>query len=109
MILREVILENHRKEYYPNLPSRANCIWVCENTSIDFWIKSLQIKDFEIFKLRLTGASHRASEKNLISDVLNFCQYSKMAQEYWSPNQDSGLDSEIIFDGQIEVLEILKK
>jgi hypothetical protein len=108
MILREVIIENHRKEYYPNLPSRANCIWVCEKTSIDYWVKSLQIQEYELFKLRLTGSSHQASEKNLISDVLNFCQYSNMAEEYWKQNQSCGLDSEIIFDGHIEILEKCK-
>ena len=108
MMLREVIFENYRIENCQHLPSRHSSLWVCNQNSIDYWCKALQINSYDIYKVRLTGISHKASEKNLYSDVINVNQHLEMAKKYWSENQPDLLDTEIIFDGIIEVVEKIK-
>jgi Protein of unknown function (DUF2441) len=106
MMLRELILENYRKDNFPELPSRYNSIWVCKENNLDYWIKALQINDYNIFQLKLTGVMHISTEKSLYSDVLNVHQYQELAKKYWSQEQGWENDSEGLFDGLIEIISI---
>ncbi|WP_312285910.1 DUF2441 domain-containing protein [Chryseobacterium gleum] len=106
MMLRELILENYRKDNFPELPSRYNSIWVCKEDNLDYWIKALQINDYNVFQLKLTGVMHISTEKSLYSDVLNVHQYQELAKKYWSQDQVWENDSEALFDGLIEIITI---
>lgn len=105
MMLRELILEEYRIQKCPHLPSRMSSIWLCFQENIDYWIKALQVSTYAIYKVRVTGEAHIASERNLYSDVMNINQYRAMAVEYWKENQHISFDTEIIFEGKIRVLE----
>jgi hypothetical protein len=104
MMLREVVFEEYRKENCPNLPSRRNSIWVCQENAINYWKNALQTYNPVAYKLRLNGEMHVASEESLYSDVQNVDQYFDQAKKYWTPNQPWTIDAEGIFDGEIEVL-----
>jgi len=108
MMLRELILEEYRNEKCQHLPSRLNSIWLCHKDNIDYWIKALQIENYKIYKVKATGNAHIASESNLYSDVMNINQYRAMAEKYWKDNQDISIDTEIIFEGKIKVIERIK-
>ena len=108
MMLRELVLEEYRSKNCQHLPSRLNCIWLCKETNIEYWIKALQIQTYKIYKVQITGNAHIASESNLYSDVMNINQYREMAKQYWDETQTFSVDSEIIFEGKIKVLEKIK-
>ncbi|WP_186755964.1 DUF2441 domain-containing protein [Echinicola salinicaeni] len=105
MMLREIVLENYRKENCPHLPSRHNAIWICQKEGVEYWKNALQTDNTVTYKIRLNGEMHVASEKSLYSDVQNVNQYLEQAELYWTPNQKWTIDAEGIFDGEIEILE----
>ena len=59
MFIREQIFEEVRSSYFPHLPSRKTCIWVCTKDAVEYWLKTLNLhnqKSQKIFKLQLTGS-----------------------------------------------------
>lgn len=107
MMLREMALENYRRDFCPELPSRSRAIWVCKKDGVEYWKRALQTYNTVTLKLKLNGVMHVASEKSLYSDVLNVYQYMDQAKKYWAKNQSWSQDSEGVFDGEIEILEVI--
>lgn len=106
-MIRELVFENYRKLNYPSCPSRQSCVWFCTENSIAYWIKALQSPNFSIFKVKLNGEGHFGRDKDLYVDVFNISQYEAMAKEYWKPNQKIEEDTELIFNGEIEIIDRL--
>ena len=78
MFVREIVFEDIRKKYFPEIPSRRNGIWLCkEGDNLEYWKSKLQSAD--IFKVEVTGKYHKSCAKHLGSDgaVLSRELYSK--------------------------------
>lgn len=105
MMLREIVLESYRKNHKPELPSRWNCIWLCSGEGVDYWVNALQISDYKVYRVQVSGACHVSLDEHLYSDILNVDQYFEMAQRYWKGQASISPDSEIIFNGKLTVLE----
>lgn len=110
-MVRELVLEDFRRRSCPYLPSRMNCVWFIapDLNCANFWIQQLGAakKGFQIFEVRLNGLGHFASNKHIALDILNIEEHEKLASYYWAPNQPFGFDSELIFNGQIEILKLV--
>ena len=111
-MIRELILEDFRRRNFPYLPSRMNCIWFFtpDLNCANYWIQQLGAyqKGFQIFEVRLNGTGHLASSRHIALDILNIEEHERMASYYWTPNQPEEINSELIFDGQIEILRLIR-
>ena len=106
MFIREIIFEEVRKNYFPQLPSRLSGIWVCNKDAVEFWWKTLNAKNQKILKLRLTGTIHVADEKHLIADTFKHDDLRAKAFEYWTGSDNhTEIGQEILFEGIIDVIE----
>jgi len=105
---QELIFENVRQEINPQLPSRQNCIWVT-STIKDACKWSDMFNCSKILKLKLNGEIHKTNGKfidiNQNSDLYNA---RLNAEEYWKGNDDKGDEIEFLFEGKIEILDLIR-
>lgn len=102
---RETIFEEVRSNYFPELPSRKTCIWVCKKEALHYWWSALHGQK-KIFKLELTGVLHKADEKHLVCDTLSHNEIRANAFNYWTGSDGSNpTEEELLFEGVIKVLD----
>ncbi len=108
MFIRETIFEEVRANYFPELPSRKTCIWVCTKNAVPYWWGNLRGHK-RIYKLLLTGVLHKADPKHLINDTLSHNEIRSNAFNYWTGSDGyNPLEEELLFEGVIKVLEEYK-
>lgn len=108
-ITRELIFESIRKECYPGLPSRHNCIWLApdNNQSLQFWTKIVYGNTKRVFKVETEGVIHRAANKWLVVGTIPLNEINSLAHDYWKGNDAGGFDDEILFTGKLRIIEEL--
>ncbi|NMY04293.1 DUF2441 domain-containing protein [Pseudomonas sp. WS 5059] len=104
VMLRELAFENLRARVYSTLPSRTNCIWLCDSEeSARYWIKRLphsgskRILEIEI----LEGLTHKAYEQHLTNNLENINELEVRAHNYWSGHGAGNY--EILFQGVMHI------
>ncbi len=109
--VNELIFEDVRKEFFPELPSRQKCLWLIPNMvdinqSMQYWQDHLpKDKNLQLLKLSCTGKLFIADATFLDKTTLgNFDVYRKRAFNYWSGNVQNSKGLECLFTGTIEVL-----
>lgn len=108
MLNREVIFEEYRKEHFSKLPSRRNCIWLCNGIeNLKYWYNWYRNNPCQkiIYELSCTGEIHVGNQAYLNSDSMNYAEYLENAEKYWNGHDTNGKDNnETIFEGEVEVL-----
>lgn len=108
-IIRELTFESTRKEFYPHLPSRHNCIWLTldDKQSLKFWKSLVHGSIKRIFRVETDGKIHRAANKWLIAGTIPLNEINLMAHNYWKGSDAGGLEDEILFTGKLKIIEEL--
>lgn len=112
MFIREYIFEEIRKESFPDLPSRHNCLWVIPPNidGIKYWWDIIsKSKDYtcEILKLELTGHIYKTNAWYLKETITPFNRMRGEAFKYWSGNAGNDpREDEYLFEGTVKVLKI---
>ncbi len=105
---RELAFESIRNKYYPELPSRKNCIWLIPDheDSLHFWNKILNAeKRKKVFKVIVDGNIHRASQEWLIGGTFSLNEWNKLAHNYWKGINSGNVEDEVLFTGTMNILE----
>lgn len=106
MFIREEIFEEVRSNYFPHLPSRKTCIWVCTRESLEFWWQTLNPGNQKLLRLNLTGSLYVADQRHLLADTYRHNDIRARAFEYWTGSDGIRLeDQEVLFEGIIDVVE----
>lgn len=109
--IREKLLEQVRKEHFPDRPSRFRAMWVIPNQkeSMTYWLPKMKAPDAKIMKVELSGNLHRAPQKLLAVQTSSAAVKEKNAYAYWLGNfGENTLDDECIFQGFMRVVEIIQ-
>ena len=106
-IIRELTFEAIRKEFYPELPSRHNCIWLIpdDKQSLQFWKNLVHGNNKRIFRVETDGIIHRAANKWLITGTIPLNEINSLAHNYWKGIDAGGLEDEILFIGKLKIIE----
>jgi hypothetical protein len=110
-IIRELVFENIRKDYYPEYPSRLSSVWLIpmNPNSLEYWKKSLPaVKNSRILEISATGKIHRGSDKFLSIDECSLHAFVQNAHKYWEGCDSLDKKSEIIFSGSLKVIKVLE-
>ncbi|KKL10712.1 hypothetical protein LCGC14_2553090 [marine sediment metagenome] len=109
IILREYLFENIRKINFPDYPSRQKGLWLIESIdSLKYWKDTIFNKKGDIvLKLKVNGKAHKSYAEFIQADVFSLDLWEEMAFNYWKGTKGEELKSEIIFEGDVEVIEIL--
>lgn len=112
-IIRELAIEEVRKTKYPDEPSRLRCMFLTDSKEdclkgVKTFYQKGHGSHFQAIAVRLNGKVFYAKEKAIGRWGLSYKEYSKLADEYWSQNQNSNVKiQEILFEGEAEVIEIM--
>lgn len=106
-MVRELVLEDVRRQLFSDLPSRINCIWLIpqEPRAVRFWLDSMRGDHKKIYRVNASGELHRSAQQPVLGDTISLSEWRKRAMDYWSGAQTEAHDDELIFKGDIEVLE----
>jgi hypothetical protein len=108
MFIREEIFEEVRKNYFPHLPSRRTCIWLCDKESVEYWWSKLQSPNLKmkIFKFNITGILLRTDQKHLLHESVSHDTLRAKAFEYWTGSDGlNPVEEELLFEGIIRIVE----
>jgi len=114
-IMREFALEEVRRQKFPNLPSRFKCMFLSEDedtclNNLESMLNRTKGKHFQVIKVKVNGKAHFVKDFAMSRLGLSFNEYKQEAVKYWSQNQNSkSATKEILFVGEVEVVEILKE
>ena len=114
LFMREIAMEEVRKEKFPNLPSRFKCMYLSETK--EEALKNLEIMfkkgqgQFQAIAVKLSGELFYVKEVGIGRRGASYNEYRKLAEKFWEQNQHSAEKTkEILFVGDAEVVEILKE
>ncbi len=112
-ILREFAMEEVRIEKFPHLPSRFRCMFLSENKDtclnhFEGFLKRGAGKNLQAVKVKVNGEAHFVKDFGISRLGLSFNDYKKEAVKYWEQDQNSSAGTkEILFVGEVEILEII--
>lgn len=113
--LRELSLEEVRKELYPDFPSRLNCLYVSESLEeAEKWaglFVTLKRPTYSIVKLKVVGNIFVGDAKLCFKATTNKEENLKLAKKYWEFKFENQADiiKEILVGGEVEAVEIVKE
>ena len=106
-VMRELALEEVRKEKYPNYPSRLNCLYVTKDKQDALeWTNILKRNHKEckqILTLELTGDLYTFDGNLMRRQNVSYEEQLKRAEEYWNSTSDN---PEYLFYGEAKVVDI---
>ena len=113
--LRELALEEVRREKYPDYPSRMECLYVSETlqeaTRWAEYFMSLSRPTFQIVKLKITGSRFIGDATKCFDTTIYKMDNLSLAEKYWN-NAGNAVGQppikEYLVGGDIEVVEIIK-
>lgn len=114
-VLRELAVEFVRQKYFKNLPSRMSCLFLVDNKDLcirnfDEFVKKDKSKKYQVVAVKLNGNVFYAKDIPINSRGISFEQHIVEAKKYWSQNQKSTDEvKEILFEGEAEIIEIIKQ
>lgn len=115
--LRELTMEEIRCKCYPNFPSRMSSLYVSRTLEeaskwFDFFTE-IGRPTFQIVKVRVKGRAFEGNANRCFDGRKDRKYNLKMAEEYWSNDANADINNnpvvEVLVDGDIEVIEILKE
>lgn len=113
--LRELALEEARKNKYPNYPSRLSSLYVSNSLEeAENWYEyfiSLGRPTYQIVKVSVDGNSFTGDACNCFDGTSDKQYNLEQAEIYWKAknnNKEKNPINETIVDGKIKVIEIIK-
>lgn len=114
--LRELAMEEVRKKKYPNLPSRLKSLYVSDSLEkANKWYELFiewNRPTFQIVKVVTDGNSFKGDACNCFEGTTDKKKNLELSERYWTGLNNIYGDTpiyEILLDGNIEVLEIIKE
>ena len=113
--LRELALEEVRKEYYPQYPSRMACLYVSreleEACRWGEYFAHIGRPTYAIAEMRVSGRVFVGDACNCFDGTPDHEANIAKAHHYWQnlPNEDGAPIFEMLADGDIEVLRIVEE
>ena len=109
---REIILEDVRRELYPNYPSRYNCMWLTDRDSLPFWEDMLKtnFRSHQIFEVEPSGKIFVSTDTLLPEGYHPHDMQYEEALHYWNPTQsDLEINTrEYLFEGDLKLTKRVK-
>ena len=107
---REKALEEGRKIFCPNAPSRLHSIFLTDQLNLYYWKKLVGDHSFKVFLLELEGNLFVSSDKYFPSPKLTFNLQVEKSKEYWKPKiKKLTPHKEFIFQGEGKIIQSIKE
>lgn len=105
---REIVFEEIRANFFPNLPSRRSGIWLCHKNAVQYWYNEIS-GNKTIVKLNVTGRCHIGDQRHLVLDLFSHNQLRNFAFNYWTGTDNENPEEiEILFEGILNIVDVYK-
>ncbi len=106
ILLRELGMEEIRKQFFSNKPSRTNCIWLCRKNQLGYWLNRMNASDYKIFKVEIFDDVYKFNEEYLPLPADSYLEITEKAKKYWNYSDDNEKDNdEYLYTGVVKILE----
>lgn len=112
--LRELAMEQVRRESFPQYPSRMACLYVAETLEearqwAAFFANDCMRPTYQVVTLCVRGNIFAGDACNCFDGTPDRARNLALARNYWmnGPNEEGRPIRELLADGDIEVLEIM--
>ena len=115
VILRDLALEDIRKNFYPDYPSRFHSMYLVETIeqALNYFDEKATVKDnsYQLVAVKLNGIIFRAGIKECLVGRCgqSYTYYLEKAKAYWTQDCPKNQAVEVLFEGKAEIVEILKE
>lgn len=113
LFMREIALEEVRKEKFPSRPSRFKCMYLSETQeeatkNWEAMAKKFPENQYQVVAVKLNGEAFYVKECGIGRPGISFNAYKLLAEKYWGQDQNSKEKTkEILFVGDAEIVEIM--
>lgn len=113
--IRDLAMENVRQQFFPDYPSRMHAMYLSENKAqtLRYMEEKATIKGktYQAVAVKLNGVIFRAGIKDCMirRSGQSYSFYEEKAKAYWSQKCPKGQAVEVLFEGEAEIVEILKE
>ena len=113
--LRELAMEQVRREFFPDYPSRMSCLYVSrtleEARRWASFFAEISRPTYAIVKLECRGRIFLGDAEKCFTGMPDGEQNRALAMAYWKQPQEGALPKvcEVLADGEIRVLEIVEQ
>lgn len=102
---REQALEEGRKLYNPEAPSRLHSIFLTDESSLTYWIKVIGAKAYEKFLVNAEGNIFLSSDTFFPDETLFLDRQIEKSKSYWQPELKKVKSrKEYLFQGNLTIL-----
>jgi len=115
MYMREMMMEEYRKKYFHNLPSRLHSIWVCDKKQICYWNNELNLEGsnrrLSVYQVLLNGNLFETSDEFIPDSNLTSIETFNESERYWNPkflSENNKERKEYLFQGNVKILKKLR-
>lgn len=113
--IQEEIFEKVRLANYSKLSSRKSCLWLCSFDQLKNWIDIIgntksrfPQPDIKILSLSVDGTFHEADALLIDTDTHKIEEFESAANSYWDGIKESDNEIEVLFHGEVKVLNEFK-
>lgn len=105
--LREMALEEYRKENCINLPSRMHSLFACSEEGIGFWADAILDGDIDIYRIDVIDEPFVSNEYLLPDENLNYGDKILASYKYFHPNKKdlNPMTNEYLVQGKVKILK----
>lgn len=106
-IVGERMLELYREENCPDSIGRINCMYFCDENSLEFWANKFP-DYYELYEVILSGEAFKSSPTLFPFGRANstYEEFLSLCKEYWNPDLTSDVvdwSGEYLFQGKVFV------
>ena len=105
--MREMAMEEYRKQNCSNIPSRLHCLFACSEEGINFWINNIRDNEVDVFRIETYDEPFLSNEQLLPVESLNYGDKIEASYQYFHP-REKDLDpytNEYLVQGKVKILE----
>lgn len=104
ILIRELGMEEIRKESFSHLPSRRKCIWLCRENQIDFWKKFICDR-VEVFEVEISNSAFRTRNSLIPLPSDSYNDILHKSKQYWGYNStNENEDDEYLYIGKLKIV-----
>lgn len=111
--LRELALEEVRKEKFNEYPSRLSCLYTSQTyEEAEKWADlfvDLGRPTYNIVKIRSNGNIFKGNANKCFRATTSKEENKKLALQYWEKQCEEDGICEVLVDGEIEIIEVVKE
>ena len=105
--LRELAMEEYRKNNCPEVYSRLHSIFACDESALDFWITQIRDNDLEIFRIDAEDEPFHSNANLLPNEGLPYGLKVEASRSYFHPKakEIGNVFDEYLVQGKVLIKE----